>query len=77
MERLAFDDHRQNEQHARRFRNRVLRVLARKAVAEFRAWRQKRGQALHRAVASRELHSLSDRMLRDIGLRRSDLNPMG
>lgn len=76
MERLVLIDSQRREQSARRFRNRVLRVLVRKALAEFRRWREQRRETWRRAAASRELRHLSDRMLRDIGLQRSDLHLM-
>lgn len=77
MEPWSFEAWQRSEQRARRRRNRVLRFFARKALAQFRAWREQRREASRRSVASRELRYLSDRMLRDIGLQRSDLHPMG
>jgi hypothetical protein len=65
------------ERRARRFRARVLAVLIGKALAEVRLWRERRRQASRRAVAASELRYLSDRMLRDIGVRRSDLSRIG
>jgi len=76
MERLVFEDRQRQEQQARRFRSRVLRFLLRKALAQFRGWRQQRREAWRRSIASRELRYLSDRMLRDIGLQRTDLHLM-
>ena len=77
MEPLAFEQRQACARRARRLRNRALQILARKALAGFRAWKRRRGDALHRAIASRELRSLSDRMLRDIGLQRGDLARWG
>jgi len=77
MQHLAFGDYRTHRRQARRLQVRVLRFLARKALAAFRSWRERRREALRRAVAAGELRHLSDRVLRDIGVRRSDLYRFG
>ena len=53
MEPWSFEAWQRSEQRARRRRNRVLRFFARKALAQFRAWREQRREASRRSVASR------------------------
>ena len=77
MKRNGSEEHGRHERRARRMRGRVLRFLVGKAIAEFRSGRERRPNVWQRAVASRDLRSLSDRMLRDIGMLRSDLRRMG
>jgi hypothetical protein len=76
MENVVSEEWQRQRERAWRLRTRVLRLFARKAHAAFRAWRERRREAWRRSVASSELRYLSDRMLRDIGLQRTDLHRM-
>ena len=58
---------------ARAMRARALGVLVRRSLVAFAAWRRRQQETRRRAAALDELAQRSDRMLRDIGLQRSQL----
>jgi uncharacterized protein YjiS (DUF1127 family) len=59
---------------ARRQRSRVVWLVARRALRALRRWLRGRERLWAQKAAREQLHALNDRMLRDVGLHRAQID---
>ncbi len=62
------------KQRAHRMQARVMGWMARRALRALRGWLHQRRRDWQQDVARQQLNRLSDHMLRDIGLRRFEID---
>jgi uncharacterized protein YjiS (DUF1127 family) len=70
---LNYEEMSMNERRARSLRARMFWLLARRAVRALHLRVRELERSWQRDAAREQLRGLSDRMLRDIGLRRADI----
>jgi len=73
---LDYEEMAKSMVEARRLRARMFWLLARRAIRALRLWQRGLERSWQQEAARAQLRRLSDRMLRDIGLDRSQITDL-